>query len=85
MLVQMVNKFFYFSVYAKIWPLFGAANQLLAALGLLVVCAWLGSIGKNNLPHGRLAQGSVEQHLPGQAVVSGADPAPSELLTDVLA
>lgn len=34
--------------YAKIWPLFGAANQLLAALGLLGVCAWLGSIGKNN-------------------------------------
>lgn len=34
--------------YAKIWPLFGAANQLLAALGLLAVCAWLGSIGKNN-------------------------------------
>ena len=30
--------------YAKIWPLFGAANQLLAALGLLGVCAWLGSI-----------------------------------------
>ena len=34
--------------YAKIWPLFGAANQLLAALGLLGVCAWLGSIGRNN-------------------------------------
>ena len=34
--------------YAKIWPLFGAANQLLAALGLLAVCAWLGSIGRNN-------------------------------------
>ena len=34
--------------YTKIWPLFGAANQLLAALGLLAVCAWLGSIGKNN-------------------------------------
>lgn len=34
--------------YAKIWPLFGAANQLLAALGLLGVCAWLGNIGKNN-------------------------------------
>ena len=31
--------------YSKIWPLFGAANQLLAALGLLAVCAWLGSIG----------------------------------------
>ena len=30
------------------WPLFGAANQLLAALGLLAVCAWLGNAGKNN-------------------------------------
>ena len=34
--------------YAKIWALFGAANQLLAALGLLAVAAWLGSIGRNN-------------------------------------
>ena len=34
--------------YAKIWPLFGAANQLLAALGLIAVCAWLGDIGRNN-------------------------------------
>ena len=34
--------------YANIWPLFGAANQLLAALGLLAVAAWLGSLGKNN-------------------------------------
>ena len=34
--------------YAKIWPLFGAANQLLAALGLLAVAAWLGNVGKNN-------------------------------------
>ncbi|MCR5556178.1 MAG: carbon starvation protein A [Butyrivibrio sp.] len=34
--------------YTKIWPLFGAANQLLAAIGLLAVCAWLGSVGKNN-------------------------------------
>ena len=34
--------------YARIWPLFGAANQLLAALGLLAVCTWLGSIGRNN-------------------------------------
>lgn len=34
--------------YAKIWPLFGAANQLLAALGLLAVAAWLGKIGRNN-------------------------------------
>ncbi len=34
--------------YAKIWPLFGAANQLLAALGLLAVATWLGKISKNN-------------------------------------
>lgn len=34
--------------YSKIWPLFGAANQLLAAVGLIAVCTWLGSIGKNN-------------------------------------
>jgi len=34
--------------YGKIWPLFGAANQLLAALALLTVCAWLGNIGRNN-------------------------------------
>ena len=34
--------------YAKIWPLFGAANQLLAAVGLLAVCTWLGKVGKNN-------------------------------------
>ena len=34
--------------YTTIWPLFGAANQLLAALALLAVCAWLGNIGKNN-------------------------------------
>ena len=32
--------------YAKIWALFGAANQLLAALGLLAVAAWLGTMGK---------------------------------------
>ena len=34
--------------YANIWPLFGAANQLLAALGLMAVAAWLGKIGRNN-------------------------------------
>ena len=34
--------------YSKIWPLFGAANQLLAALGLLAVCTWLGAMGRNN-------------------------------------
>ncbi|MBQ9619352.1 MAG: hypothetical protein IJR44_02560, partial [Neisseriaceae bacterium] len=34
--------------YTLIWPLFGAANQLLAALGLLAVYIWLGKMGKNN-------------------------------------
>lgn len=34
--------------YTLIWPLFGAANQLLAALALLAVCAWLGNAGRNN-------------------------------------
>lgn len=32
--------------YNKIWPIFGSANQLLAALSLLAVSAWLSSIGK---------------------------------------
>ena len=35
--------------YAKIWALFGSANQLLAALGLLAVATWLGNVGKKNL------------------------------------
>ncbi len=34
--------------YANIWVLFGAANQLLAALGLLAVAAWIGNLGRNN-------------------------------------
>jgi carbon starvation protein len=33
---------------SQIWGLFGAANQLLAGIALLAVCAWLGEIGKNN-------------------------------------
>ena len=32
----------------QIWGVFGAANQLLAGLAMLAVCAWLGQIGKNN-------------------------------------
>ena len=32
--------------YEKIWALFGSANQLLAALGLLAVATWLGNAGK---------------------------------------
>ncbi len=34
--------------WSKIWALFGSANQLLAALGLLAVATWLGNIGKDN-------------------------------------
>ena len=34
--------------YEKIWALFGSANQLLAALGLLAVATWLGRVGRNN-------------------------------------
>lgn len=37
-----------FNGYKNIWPLFGAANQLLAGLALLAVAVWLGKIGKNN-------------------------------------
>lgn len=36
------------SGYRNIWPLFGSANQLLAALALMAVAIWLGSAGKNN-------------------------------------
>ena len=35
--------------YAKIWALFGSANQLLAALALLAIAAWLGNIGRKNI------------------------------------
>ena len=34
--------------YQNIWPLFGAANQLLAALALLAVAVWFGAKGKSN-------------------------------------
>ena len=34
--------------YSKIWGLFGAANQLLAGIGLLAVATWLSNAGKNN-------------------------------------
>lgn len=32
--------------YQKIWPIFGSANQLLAALALLAITAWLAKSGK---------------------------------------
>lgn len=31
----------YFNAFQKIWPAFGAANQMLAAMALLVVSLWL--------------------------------------------
>ncbi|MBQ9068268.1 MAG: carbon starvation protein A [Eggerthellaceae bacterium] len=34
--------------YSIIWPLFGAANQLLAALALLAVATWLKNAGRKN-------------------------------------
>ena len=34
--------------FQKIWGLFGAANQLLAGIGLLAVATWLGNAGLNN-------------------------------------
>ncbi|WMJ76821.1 MULTISPECIES: carbon starvation CstA family protein [unclassified Sedimentibacter] len=33
--------------YSKIWPIFGSANQLLAALSLLAIAVWLKKTGKN--------------------------------------
>ncbi|MBP5199742.1 MAG: carbon starvation protein A [Schwartzia sp.] len=33
---------------SAIWGLFGAANQLLAGIALMAVCAWLGHVQKNN-------------------------------------
>lgn len=32
----------------KVWPLFGSANQLLAALALLAIAAWLSNMGRKN-------------------------------------
>lgn len=34
-----------------IWPLFGATNQMLASLGLLMVAVWLIRLGRNHLPY----------------------------------
>ena len=33
---------------SQIWGLCGSANQLLAGIALMAVCAWLGEVGKNN-------------------------------------
>jgi len=37
-----------FTSWQVIWPIFGSANQLLAAIALLSVAAWLANAGKNN-------------------------------------
>lgn len=37
-----------FMGYNVIWPIFGSANQLLAALALLAIAAWLANTGKSN-------------------------------------
>jgi len=37
-----------FNGWGKIWPMFGSANQLLAALALITVAVWLKNIGRNN-------------------------------------
>ncbi|MBQ8800705.1 MAG: carbon starvation protein A, partial [Clostridium sp.] len=34
--------------YSKIWALFGSANQLLAALALLAIAAWLNNVGRKS-------------------------------------
>lgn len=36
-----------FKGWDAIWPLFGAANQLLAALALMTLAVWMGNLGKN--------------------------------------
>jgi carbon starvation protein len=33
--------------YARIWPIFGSANQLMAALSLLAIAVWLKKAGRN--------------------------------------
>jgi carbon starvation protein len=39
----------YFNTFAALWPIFGTANQLLAALSLIAVSTWLYVRGKKNL------------------------------------
>jgi len=43
-----VGGFLAFYGWSKIWPMFGSANQLLAALALITIAVWLKNIGKNN-------------------------------------
>ncbi len=37
-----------FKGWDAVWPLFGAANQLLSALALMALAVWLANLGKNN-------------------------------------
>jgi carbon starvation protein len=39
----------YFNTFAALWPIFGTANQLLAALSLIAVSTWLSVRGRKNL------------------------------------
>ena len=39
----------YFNTFAALWPIFGTANQLLAALSLIAVSTWLYVRGRKNL------------------------------------
>ena len=39
----------YFNTFAALWPIFGTANQLLAALSLIAISTWLYLRGKKNL------------------------------------
>ncbi len=39
----------YFNTFAALWPIFGTANQLLAALSLIAVSTWLYVRGRRNL------------------------------------
>lgn len=43
-----VGGFLGFSDWRVIWPIFGSANQLLSALALLAIAAWLANEGKEN-------------------------------------
>ncbi len=43
-----IGGFLGFTDWTKIWPIFGSANQLLSALALLAVAAWLAKSGKSN-------------------------------------
>jgi carbon starvation protein len=38
----------YFNTFASLWPIFGTANQLLAALALIAISTWLYLKGKRN-------------------------------------